>query len=427
MNKYYPTLFQTANIINSHSWFDIKERKNESFNKKKRKRTINYDYVDTLKIKVNFNDNQKNIINKWFNDCIDIYNITNNYIKNTATNDNYKSVINFFKLRELLKEPLKNICKINGLNKHTADYAIKHCVEMYKSAISNHKKLEKFNIQDLNKNRRRKNLVIEPASVSSKINSIFIKQLGEIKTNINLNIIKQNSILQFNTLKKSYIIITPKNVNENNYVEQNHKCGIDIGVRTFLTTYSYSESYEIGTNTYKTIDRINKRLDSIRKSKDEKIINESKFTYLYNKYSSKLKDKINDMHCKVSNFLLSNYRKLIIGKVSTKKMVSNLDGNLREITKRRLMALSHYKFRMKLKTMAIKFGCNIIETDEYLTSKTCSKCKTINENLKGNKVFSCQNCNLEIDRDINASINIYKNRTLTRSGPSKKANISYNY
>ena len=98
MNKYYPTLFQTANIINSHSWFDIKERKNESFNKKKRKRTINYDYVDTLKIKVNFNDNQKNIINKWFNDCIDIYNITNNYIKNTATNDNYKSVINFFKL-----------------------------------------------------------------------------------------------------------------------------------------------------------------------------------------------------------------------------------------------------------------------------------------------------------------------------------------
>ena len=57
-------------------------------------------------------------------------------------------------------------------------------------------------------------------------------------------------------------------------------------------------------------------------------------------------------------------------------MVSNLDGNLREITKRRLMALSHYKFRMKLKIMAIKFGCNIIETDEYLTSKTCSKSAT---------------------------------------------------
>ncbi len=139
MNKYYPTLFQSENIINSNSLFDIKERKNESFNKKKRKIIINYDYVDTLKIKVEFNDKQKNIINKWFNDCIDIYNITNNYIKNNATNNNYKNIINFFKLREIMKEPLKNICKISGINKHTADYAIKHCVEMYKSAISNHK------------------------------------------------------------------------------------------------------------------------------------------------------------------------------------------------------------------------------------------------------------------------------------------------
>ena len=75
MNKYYPTLFQSANIIKSNSWFDIKERKNEAFNKKKRKRIINYDYIDTLKIKIEFNDKQKTIINKWFNDCSIIFNI----------------------------------------------------------------------------------------------------------------------------------------------------------------------------------------------------------------------------------------------------------------------------------------------------------------------------------------------------------------
>ena len=78
---------------------------------------------------------------------------------------------------------------------------------------------------------------------------------------------------------------------------------------------------------------------------------------------------------------------------------------------------------MKLKMMAIKYRTEIIETDEYLTSKTCSNCKKINDNLKGNKVFSCQNCELVIDRDINASINIYKNRTLSSSSPSKKRAI----
>ena len=31
-----------------------------------------------------------------------------------------------------MKELLENICKTSGINKHTSDYAIKHCVEMYK-------------------------------------------------------------------------------------------------------------------------------------------------------------------------------------------------------------------------------------------------------------------------------------------------------
>jgi hypothetical protein len=54
------------------------------------------------------------------------------------------------------------------------------------------------------------------------------------------------------------------------------------------------------------------------------------------------------------------------GKVSTKKMVSNLTGNLHDIVKRRLMALSHYRFRMKLHSMSKKFGTTIFDiTNKY--------------------------------------------------------------
>ena len=49
---------------------------------------------------------------------------------------------------------------------------------------------------------------------------------------------------------------------------------------------------------------------------------------------------------------------------------------------------------------------------KYLTSKTCSECGKIKKNLGSNKVFECVLCNLKIDRDINASINIYKNENL---------------
>ena len=43
---------------------------------------------------------------------------------------------------------------LRGLNKH--------CIEMHKSGISNCKKLENFNVRDLDKTRRRKKLIIEP-------------------------------------------------------------------------------------------------------------------------------------------------------------------------------------------------------------------------------------------------------------------------
>ena len=57
---------------------------------------------------------------------------------------------------------------------------------MFKSAFSNHKDIAKFNIRDLEKNRRRKNLVIQPNAVSKKINSIFSSKLKEVKSSLPL-------------------------------------------------------------------------------------------------------------------------------------------------------------------------------------------------------------------------------------------------
>jgi putative transposase len=88
-------------------------------------------------------------------------------------------------------------------------------------------------------------------------------------------------------------------------------------------------------------------------------------------------------------------------------MTSNLKGNIKEITKRRLLKLSHYRFREYLKLNSLKYGNTINEIDEYMTSKTCHNCKNIKRDLGSNKTYNCDNCNIKLDRDINASINIY--------------------
>jgi hypothetical protein len=243
-----------------------------------------------------------------------------NWITAGTAEDLKSMLFNFPKLRKELNNNIKHICNINNLPKHTGDYALKHCITMYKSAISNHNgNLNKFNIRNMMKDRRRKNLVIEPANISKKINSFCKNILGEINSNIQLNIIKQNSVLQYDCFNNKYIIITPEIVNNEKKVYQYEKCGIDIGIRTFLTTYSEQEVFEIGTSdiTYKMIDNYNKRFTRISKSYKNGYINKKKYNYLNMKYRQRLRDKIDDMHRKVANMLLKRYQTIVIGNVST--------------------------------------------------------------------------------------------------------------
>ena len=418
MQYIYPTLLKSANFIKlDESWFDFTIRKNYKYRKKhcRKPKQINSTYTETFKLKLYPDEKQKKIIKSWLDDCIYIYNITNEYIKNNISVANYKTLINFYDLRKKLNEKLYEVCKINKLNKHTADYCIHHCVTMYKSALSNHKNdLSKFEIKNLVKEKRRKNLVIEPANVSKSINSIFSSQLGIISSSSPLNLINRNSILQYDRIKNEFYIIIPREIEATKDIYHNKKVGVDIGVRTFITTYSKAESLEIGSNCCRLVDKYNKKLDSIKSNYDNKLFSNKIYEKAFAKYSDKLKNHIKDLHLKVSNILLKNYQEIIIGKVSIKKMISNLTGNIQEITKRRLIGLSHYKFREILKQRAHKFGCKIIEINEYLTSKTCHNCKNINDNLGSSKIFKCFNCKLKIDRDINAAINIYKNEKLTR-------------
>lgn len=405
ISEIYPTLLQVGNKLDSHSWFSLFEHKNNSYVSPAKNKTLTTKFLKTIIIVLNFTENQKNIIDMWLFGCISIYNITRDYIVRRLTNENVKCMLNFYKIRNLLNGKINELCNKYEIPKHTADYSVKHCIEMYKSAFSNHKDVTKFKLKDLKYDRRRKNLVIEKESFSKK-NNTFSSKLGDIETNIRMIKIKHNCVLQHDKFKNTYKLIVPVDDKMDFKVKREEKCGIDIGVRTFLTTYSKSETYEIGTNTYKTIDKYHKKIDNIRRADARGIIGKNEFEKINGKYYDKLKNKIQDMHNKIAKFLAMKYNTIIIGKVSTKKMVNNLTGNLKDVTKRRLMALAHYKFRKKLKEMGDKYNVTIIETDEYMTTKKCSNCKNI-YNIGSEKTYNCKKCKLLIDRDINSAINIY--------------------
>ena len=99
-------------------------------------------------------------------------------------------------------------------------------------------------------------------------------------------------------------------------------------------------------------------------------------------------------------------RTIITTTFNTQEMVSNKKRKINAETSNLLLALSHYKFRQKLLCRAKEKGNFVIISNESYTSKTCGKCGNLHENLSGNRTYKCENCALNIDRDINGARNI---------------------
>lgn len=175
---------------------------------------------------------------------------------------------------------------------------------------------------------------------------------------------------------------------------------IDPGIRTFLTGVSNDHTIEIGSNIghqikheLKFIDKItnNDNLDNLKKTK------------LLLKTRNKLKNKINDYHWKIINHLICNYNHILIGNFSTKSMG---ESNMYKMTKRIGNNIRLYTFKQYLQYKCYLNGIKYTEINEYCTSKCCSTCGNLKKDLGSNKIYTCNKCGLNVNRDINAAKNI---------------------
>jgi len=67
-----------------------------------------------------------------------------------------------------------------------------------------------------------------------------------------------------------------------------------------------------------------------------------------------------------------------------------------------------YELRRQIEYKAQQYGIEVIVADRwYASSKTCSGCGWKNDNLTlADRVFHCPECGLELDRDLNAALNL---------------------
>lgn len=216
---------------------------------------------------------------------------------------------------------------------------------------------------------------------------------------------KCNKLYDNNKRKISNQLIFENKIKIKNTISNNKNIlSLDPGIRTFLTGISDNHVIEIGTNISKEIKKKIKFIDNINNGNKKTKISDTNKKKLVNRTTTKLKNKIDDYHWKIINYLVSNYKHILIGNLSTKEICQN--NNIGKMLKRISKEIKLYKFKQRLQYKCYLNGVKYFEVNEYCTSKCCSSCGNFKANLGANKIYNCIKCGLNIDRDINAAKNI---------------------
>ena len=181
--------------------------------------------------------------------------------------------------------------------------------------------------------------------------------------------------------------------------------GIDWGIKTLLTL---SDGTVFTAPSYSKIDRqIRKAQRSVsRKKLGSKNRERAKIKLL--RKTNRKTNMIEDALHKATTFIVQNYNLIKIEDLRSSNMMRN------HSLARRIAEGSFYKFKTmliyKIEQLQIEYGRNVaLElVNPRNTSQICSSCGTQAEtklNLS-DRIFTCKECGMSKDRDLNAAINI---------------------
>lgn len=187
-------------------------------------------------------------------------------------------------------------------------------------------------------------------------------------------------------------------------VEPSSATGVDLGIKTYATL-SNKLSYTYPLYLEKNLVKLKELQTKFSKSKSKRV--RIDIAKLHEKIANQRLDFIH----KLTKELVTKYDSIAIEDLDIKGMM----GVYKDLS-RRISDCSWFTFRQLLTYKSELYGCNLIVIPKfYPSSKSCSNCNYINDNLKlTDRKWLCPNCGLTLDRDYNASLNIL-NKGLERA------------
>ena len=263
------------------------------------------------------------------------------------------------------------------------------------------------------------------------------KRNSQIKITLIGNIPKLKGTLELVKNQKSnqYYLHVPLDrvISKKNMTDESEILGLDVGITDLITlsngsVYGANSSELFYTLSDNLVNKNRSRLFSYKRKLEQKIVieqDESKKSLLEQKLknlednnlgSKKRISKIGKYKSRIASHINCELNKMI-KEEDIKEIVRedlNWSSKKRNVSKKQRNRFSTWSKGTLLERLSVKLTeKEITETivNPAYTSQICCKCNHLG-NRKG-KEFKCSNCNLSIDADFNASINIKKRKFIS--------------
>lgn len=176
--------------------------------------------------------------------------------------------------------------------------------------------------------------------------------------------------------------------------------GVDLGVKS-LATLSTGEVFR-GAKTYRLLIERLSWLQWLNRHKQQGSANwkkaQIKIARLHRRIANIRKDTLH----KLTTYLAKNHGIVAIEDLNVSGMLAN-----HKLAKA-VQDMSFYEFRRQLSYKTKLYDSELVVVDRWFpSSKTCSCCGVKKETLPlSERVFQCVNCGFELDRDLNAAMNL---------------------
>ena len=176
--------------------------------------------------------------------------------------------------------------------------------------------------------------------------------------------------------------------------------GVDLGVKTLATCSD--------GNVFENPKALSKNLKSLKRK--QRVVSRKKKG---SRNRGKAKLKVARLHYRISNIRRDALHKATTKLIRENQSIVLEDLNVNGMVKNHCLAravsdVGMFEFRRMLEYKANWYGREIQYANTfYPSSKTCSNCGWKNDDLKlSARTFKCSICNHELDRDLNAALNL---------------------